>query len=136
MRKTEKKLRHKKIKYCVVNYHDRYDRNFVRKVWGDAQFVPNGKTMRTEPFDDMDYEWLSQKKVTRYLERWLLKRVGQNKDDVFTEFTKLGWRNTYEMNLIWNNLIKRPYNIRCSSWRVYWGLYLADDDTIQYKERD
>lgn len=135
MRRTENKLKHKKIKYCVVNFHDRYDRNFVKKVWADARFVPNGKTMRNEPFDETDYWMLSQKRVKCYVERWLRKRVGQNKDKVFSEFQKLGWKDHYTMKTIWNDMIKRPENIKYHRWSLFWGFYLSDDDIIMYKER-
>jgi hypothetical protein len=68
MRKKDYKLKHK-IKYCVVNCHDKFDRYFVNEKWGDSQFVPFSKTSYDDPYDEVDYNYLSQKKIRKYLKR-------------------------------------------------------------------
>lgn len=126
------KLKHK-IKYCIANYHNRYDRNFVKKMWGDSQFVPFGKTMRKEPFDEFDYWRSSQKHIRKYINKWLMKRINEPADKIFGDYLKLGWRNTYEANMLWNEVIKKKENLKYNCWNYWHGLYIDSENFIRYK---
>ena len=126
------KLKHK-IKYCIANYHNRYDRNFVKKMWGDSQFVPFGKTMRKEPFDEFDYWRSSQKHIRKYINKWLMKRINEPADKIFGDYLKLRWRNTYEANMLWNEVIKKKENLEYNCWNYWHGLYIDSENFIRYK---
>lgn len=135
MRKTDNKLNHK-VKYCMVNYHDRYDRSFVKKMWGDAQFVPFSKTTRTEPFDEFDYWHHSQKRIKKYIKKWLLKRVNRPADEVYSEYVRLGWRNNFEKRTIWESLV--VYETQESSryyWIFYTGFYIDSNNLLRCKKK-
>lgn len=132
MRKKAKKLKHK-IKYCVIHYHDRFDRYFVKKEWKDAKFIPFSKTARTDPFDDFDYSHLSQKCIKKYIKKWLHKKLNISADKVFGDYIKLGWRSVYEANLIWNEIVKKKEDIRY--YHYWWGFYIDSDKIIRYKQR-
>ena len=135
MRKKEHKLKHK-IKYCLVNYHDRYDRSFVKKMWGDAQFVPFGKTTRTEPFDEFDYWHCSQKRIKKYIKKWLFKRIDRSADEVYSEYVRLGWRNDFEKRTIWKKIVANA--IQESSryyWKYYNGLYIDSNNILRCKKK-
>ena len=135
MRKKDYKLKHK-IKYCVVNYHDRYDRNFVKKMWSDSRFVPFSKTSYDDPYDETDYDYLSQKKIKKYLKRWLLKRINHPAEKVYSEYVKLGWRNEFEKKIIWDKIVGNEIHEATKyHWKYYDGLYVDSNNILRHKKR-
>lgn len=132
MRNRKNNIKRKKIKYCVANYHDRYDRSYVNKTWSDVCFLPNSKTSRLDPYDDFSYDYLSQKKIIKFIRRWLHKYIGKPKDYTLGEFHKLKWKDHNIMNIIWNKTVISKKNIYY--WKFYKGFYLTDNNIIEYKK--
>lgn len=98
MRRTEKKLKSKGIKGCD---HTRrvsvgYDRNYVARYFKDVTHLPFSRTSSCDR--DRRYD----KRLSHYLKRWFMKQVGKSIDDVFHNFKRLGWDNTYDMYYYWN----------------------------------
>jgi hypothetical protein len=135
MRKKDYKLRHK-IKYCIVNCHDKFDRYFVKEKWGDSQFVPFSKTSYDDPYDETDYNYLSQKKIRKYLKRWFLKRINHTVEKVYSEYVKLGWCNEFEKKIIWDKIVKNGIHETTKYyWKFYDGLYVDLDNILRHKKR-
>jgi len=135
MRKKDYKLKHK-IKYCVVNCHDKFDRYFVNEKWGDSQFVPFSKTSYDDPYDEVDYNYLSQKKIRKYLKRWLLKHINHTVEEVYSEYVKLGWRNELEKKIIWDKIVRNGIHETTKYyWKFYDGLYIDSNNILRYKKK-
>lgn len=108
MKRTGTPLKWRGIKEHVPNeYHAysfyKFDRNYVASHFGDAHHVPVNRGCRRK-----GYEYAFEnpnKKLWAYLNHFMRKHVGKKTDDVFHEFSKLGWKSTNAMFYYWEGFI-------------------------------
>ena len=122
MKRTEKKLKSKGIKThkpsrAHAYWCYKYDRNYVAKCEKEITHLPFSRGSRR----CMWMFWDEHPNVFLYcyLSTFFRKRIGKNVDEVFREFTHLGWKHSYDMYFYWNNYM--------SPHRRY-SLYFIDDD--------
>jgi len=106
MKRTETtKLKSKGIKpHIPSNYHAhsfyKYNRYYVAAHYGDANHVPFNcgcrRAMR------MFWDENPNVRLWGYLNRYMHMQIGRKMDEVFSEFSKLGWKTTKEMFHYWS----------------------------------
>ena len=104
MKRTGTRLKSKGIRSHVPNaYHAysfyKFDRNYVAAHYGDVNHVPfncgSRRAMR------MFWDENPNVRLWGYLRRYMKKQVGRKMDDVFRDFSQLGWINSMEMYYYW-----------------------------------
>lgn len=110
----------------------KYNRVYVKK--NNTNFIPFSKGSYISKWDD-DY-WHGNKKINNYIERFLLKNVGNNIDDVFFKFSKLDFRNQKEMYHKWQQYIKQEhtYSWDLFKWGKIYGFYVDKDNILCYNK--
>lgn len=106
----------------------KYNRTYVNK--NDANFISFSKGSYISKWDD-DY-WHGNKKINNYIERFLLKNVGNNIDDVFFKFSKLSFRNQKEMYHKWQEYIRQEHNYSWDllKWGTIYGFYVDKNNIL------
>ena len=122
MKRTEKKLKSKGIKTHKPNRAQaywcyKYDRNYVAKCEEEITHLPFSRGSRRCMW--MFWDEHPNLFLYCYLSSFFRKRIGKNVDDVFREFTHLGWKHSYDMYFYWNDYM--------SPHRRY-SLYFIDDN--------
>ena len=115
MKRKEKKLKSKfgrSYKYRWIEscqWLMKYDRKFVERYYGDVRHLPfsRGNT------GDFNSSWYKGE-MRKYIKKFLAKRVGMDADMVFHQFSKLGWRNSYDMYHIWCSFVDPEYQFHVS----------------------
>ena len=95
MQRTEKFLKSKGIKthtptYVHAYWRCKYDRTYVTNYWDGAYYVPFSRTSRRLKWVYADEH--PNRSLRHYLKRFFRKRIGRYADDVFHDFSKLGWK--------------------------------------------
>lgn len=149
MKRTETtKLKSKGIKpHIPSNYHAhsiyKYNRYYVASHYGDANHVPFNcgcrRAMR------MFWDENPNVRLWGYLNRFMYKQRGRKMDDVFSEFSKLGWKATDAMYYYWSGFTKsrrREYfadkdgYMRFIPYSRYRGDIWSYDDWEDWKDFD
>ena len=122
MKRTEKKLKSKGIKAhkpssARAYWCYKYDRNYVAKCEEEITHLPFSRGSKRSGW----MLWYEHPNVFLYcyLSTFFRKRIGKNVDEVFREFTHLGWKHSYDMYFYWNDYM--------SPHRRY-SLYFIDDN--------
>lgn len=121
-----------KIKTNCKGCGYKYNRAYVKK--NHAKFIPFSKGSYISKWDD-EY-WYFNKKINNYIERFLLKNVGKNVDEVFNKFSKLHFRTTKEISDKWDEYVK---SIHSYSWDLYrygkiFGFYVNEYNILCYNK--
>ncbi|MBP5506245.1 MAG: hypothetical protein J6Y23_00150 [Prevotella sp.] len=82
-----------------------YDRKYVARHHGDVKHLPFSRT-NSGFWKSSFFKW----GVRRYIERFLLKHVGMDADTVFHKFSRMGWRNSYDMYEMWCRYVDECHN--------------------------
>lgn len=117
MKRTEKKLKSKGIKTYKpkARYYlcYKYDRAFVANHLGDATFVPFSRTsMEGDRWERDDH---TNHRLHHYLKKFFRKHVGKVVDEVLHDFSRLGWKHSYEMHYYWEWYVGPDYPRICYS---------------------
>lgn len=109
MERRGTRLKSKGIRSHVPNaYHAysfyKYDRRYVASHYGDANHVPFNCGCRRAA--RMHWDENPNIRLWGYLTRFMHKQIGRKIDDVFSEFSKLGWKTTDEMFYYWSGFTK------------------------------
>ena len=120
MKREEAKINAKGMKSHIpsnrhANYFFKYDRNYVAAHYGDINHVPLSCGSRRVGFF-WGYEHPNCR-LWAYLNRFMVKQIGRKMDDVFHDFSQLGWKRTTEMYHYWSGFVGSN---RCE--------YYADED--------
>ena len=129
MKRTEKKLKSKGIKTHKPNrahayWCYKYDRNYVANHQGDVSFLPFSRGSRR-----IMWMWWDEHPnlfLYCYLSSFFRKHIGKNVDEVFREFTHLGWKHSYDMYFYWDEYV---------SPRRYFGYFVDESGNLGYKSR-
>lgn len=156
MKREGTRLHSKSIKSHVPNaYHAysfyKFDRNYVASHYGDANHVPFNCGCRRKGYE----YWYENPNVRlwAYLNRFMHKQIGRKMDDVFHDFSQLGWRNSSEMYHYWSGFTKSrrseyyadkdgymrfvPYSpYRIATWYYYDWDYWDDSDYEEEEEKE
>lgn len=108
MKRKGTKFHSKKLKSHVPSnshayYFFKYDRNYVAAHYGDINHVPFSCGSRRMGF----FCWYEHPndRLWAYLNRYMVKQVGRKLDDVFHDFSMLGWKCTAEMYHYWTGFV-------------------------------
>lgn len=109
MKRTLTRLKSKGIKSHVPNHYHaysfyKYNRYYVASHYGDINHVPN--IFGSRRFARMHWDENPNVRLWAYLNRYMHKQIGRKMDDVFSEFSKLGWKTTDEMFHYWSGFTK------------------------------
>lgn len=86
-----------------ANYFFKYDRYYVAAHYGDINHVPFSCGSRRVGF----FFWYEHPnaRLWTYLNRYMGKQIGRKLDDVFHDFSQLGWKRTNEMYHYWTGFV-------------------------------
>ena len=85
----------------------KYDRKHVAHYHGDVKHLPFSRTSYV-----FWKSWWFKSGVLTHIERYLLKHVGENADMVFHKFSRMGWKNTFDMYEMWSHFVDSCYNYK------------------------
>lgn len=113
MKRIEKKLKSKDVKAYVPNDEHaywlfKYDRHYVAKHYREVSYLPFSRGSKRY----MYMFWDEHPNITLfcYLSRYFEKQVGKNAEEVFHDFSKLGWKSSAEMYCYWDGYVDgKPY---------------------------
>lgn len=110
----------------------KFNRNYVKR--NHSNFIPFGKGSYISKWDD-DY-WHGNKKLNNYIKRFLLKNLGKNSDEVFKDFCNLGFKNTKEASLKWDEYVKQEhdYSYDLARYGKIYGFYVDENNSLCYNK--
>lgn len=120
-----------KIKTNYKGREYKYDRTYVKK--NQANFIPFSKGSYVSKWNDY---WHRNKKVDKYIVRFLMKNVGENIDEVFNRFSKLGFKNLKEIYSKWDEYIEQEHSYvwDLEKWGRIIGFYADENNILCYNE--
>ena len=112
MIKTERKLKSKGLirQTPSVRVKIPYDRHYVAKYSTGVENVAFSRGS----ICDWDRRWEANKRTNIYLRRWFEKQAGRDLEDVFHEFSRMGWKNSRTMYYYWDSFVNPGYT---NPWR-------------------
>ena len=124
--KGQKKIKAKKLRNHAPNSAKayswmKYDRNFVHDQMADVSTLPMSRGSKRKGLYTFAYEH-PNRRLYRYLDRFMEKQVGRKLSDVFRDFKRLGWKSTYEMYFYWDSYVSTNIDI------CYWYHYFESED--------
>lgn len=119
--------RKKKFKWIRKSYnkYEKYDRAFVKKL--NYRHLSFTKSSDTKSYWFDNYEPNCNKKMLKYIHRFLVKRLGKDINKVKQDFYKLNFELRRDMHYVWRTTVDSL------TWNgnIY-GYYTAEDNTLQY----
>ena len=113
MKRTERKLKSKGVKSHVPNdehayWSFNYDRHYVAKHYWEVSYLPFSRGSKRGWY--MWWDEHPNLRLYAYLRKFFPKQVGRDVDDVFRDFSKLGWKSSIDMFYYWDGYVNgNPY---------------------------